>query len=161
MFNSGASREVLEQGSSCDGSQRRAGRLGKTAISSMRIGVEDVDEGLRERDHAVGGVEDKGGEGDSASMMSTKSGKTSKGWEYWSYRALLLGVAAIWGTNFPVVRGHVVVMLLPRSVLVALWRHLTSLVASPRVTRTCIVINSTQRVLSLEQGTPIDGWYSR
>lgn len=137
MFNSGASRRVLGQGSSCDGSQRRAARLGKTAISSMRIGVEDVDEGLRERDHAVGGVEDKGGEGaPSASMMSTESGKTSKGWEYWSYRALLLGVAAIWGTNFPVVRDHVVI-LLSSSVLVGLWRHLTSLVASPRVTRTC------------------------
>lgn len=33
-----------------------------------------------------------------------KSGSAgSKGWEYWGYRALLVGVAAIWGTNFPVV----------------------------------------------------------
>lgn len=104
MFNSGASRRVLEQRSSCDGSQRRAARLGKTAVSSMRISVEDVDEGRRERDHAVGMIEVKGGEGGpSAGIVSTKSGKTSKGWEYWSYRALLLGVAAIWGTNFPVV----------------------------------------------------------
>lgn len=116
MFNSDASRR-LARGSSGDGSQSRAARrgLGKTAISSMNVGVEDIDEGLRGRGHTVSdGVEGKGVE--RASAMSSKSGKSSKGWEYWSYRALLLGVAAIWGTNFPVVSytgvrviGHVIV----------------------------------------------------
>lgn len=78
----------------------------------MRIGVEDVDEGRRERDHAMGMVEGKAGGGaPSADIVPTKSGEKSKGWEYWSYRALLLGVAAIWGTNFPVVRNHVVVIV--------------------------------------------------
>ena len=111
MFNSVASMRIREQDSSCDGGQSRAARsLGKTAISSMSIGVEDLDEGRRERDHAVCGVEGKGGEGAPSANVS-KSGKTSKGWEYWSYRALLLGVAAIWGTNFPVVRGDLVVRL--------------------------------------------------
>lgn len=28
-----------------------------------------------------------------------------KGWDYWKYRALLLGVALLWGTNFPAVSG--------------------------------------------------------
>lgn len=105
MFNSDASRRVA-QDSSCDSSQSRAARggLGKTDISSMSIGVEDIDESLRGRNHVVcGGVGGEAGEG-GPSAMSAKSGKkTSKGWEYWSYRALLLGVAAIWGTNFPVV----------------------------------------------------------
>eukprot|EP00904_Undaria_pinnatifida_P005012 jgi/Undpi1/1640/HiC_scaffold_11.g05030.m1 len=106
MFNSDASRRVA-QDSSCDSSQSRAARggLGKTDISSMSIGVEDIDESLRGRNHVVcGGVGGEAGEG-GPSAMSAKSGKkTSKGWEYWSYRALLLGVAAIWGTNFPVVK---------------------------------------------------------
>lgn len=35
--------------------------------------------------------------------VSKPAGDKGKSWEYWGYRGLLLVVAAIWGTNFPVV----------------------------------------------------------
>lgn len=43
----------------------------------------------------------------------------AKGWDYWKYRALLLGVALLWGTNFPAVSGVYLVDWYSRSSLCA------------------------------------------
>ncbi|CAM9218345.1 unnamed protein product [Choristocarpus tenellus] len=36
--------------------------------------------------------------------LASEKKVSPKGWDYWGYRAILLLVAAIWGTNFPVVK---------------------------------------------------------
>lgn len=108
--------------SSCEGA-KRTGSASKTELGVLNIGVEDAAGVNILRERAISAFAGTGaGEGASSgtaksnnsigSAVSTESQHTSdsnltgdgeKGWEYWGYRVLLLAVAAIMGTNFPVV----------------------------------------------------------
>lgn len=98
MFNLGLGQQTSSlQGSGSKASEAR----GKTGTALMAIKASS-DEFMGEEGFLLGGVEaSRGGDTDAALEGGDK--KSPNGWEYWSFRVLLLGVAAIWGTNFPVV----------------------------------------------------------
>ena len=68
-------------------------RADKGSLQAIKIGVDDLDVDvhteLKEEEEPA---------------FSTAAKGVAKGWDYWKYRALLLGVALLWGTNFPAVR---------------------------------------------------------
>ena len=76
------------------GERRRRG--GKGALQAIKIGMDekravlDRQQGLQDDETLNVGV-------------SSPPKAAVKGWDYWKYRALLLGVALLWGTNFPAV----------------------------------------------------------
>lgn len=62
------------------GGERRR-RAGKGALEAMKVGIHHQQD-----------------------PPPPSTAATSKGsWDYWKYRVLLLGVALLWGTNFPAV----------------------------------------------------------
>lgn len=85
------------------------GSSSKTKLGVLNVGVDDVGVNfLKERAiSALTGVGEGAGPAHAASAHANgpnieKQGQ-GNGWEYWGYRALLVAVAAIMGTNFPVV----------------------------------------------------------
>lgn len=102
-----ASRSGLQRESTSQriNKKRRGRGLGETTLNAIHVGSDDVRADSRECRPALGSALGKvkvlEGAGDGSVMQE---GETQTGWNYWGYRALLLGVAAIWGTNFPVVR---------------------------------------------------------
>lgn len=78
-------------------SRRRTEKgVSKTILNAFNVGIDDRGPSLRERTSALA-------EGAGGGVGGVGTSKGGKGWGYWGYRALLLMVAAIWGTNFPVV----------------------------------------------------------
>lgn len=117
MFNSVSCRsnglQQQESSSSRRGGNsgaRRGGNNGasKTKLNAIGVGVEDVGAGPRDEDAALDAGQGEQG-GDLQAAVVTR--KTRTGWDYWGYRVLLIGVAAIWGTNFPVVSVSIVFRL--------------------------------------------------
>ena len=75
--------------------QRRRGG-GKGALRAIKIGMDEK--------HAVLDQQQGQQNGDaSTTEVPPLSTAAVQGWDYWKYRALLLGVALLWGTNFPAV----------------------------------------------------------
>lgn len=121
MFNSdgGTSRRQKRVSRIMNARVDRRGRTAasgsreKTALNAVHVGADDGKADAREQELPTESPSRKGQErqnnsnGNGAVAVSETeevAGPSAKGWEYWSYRVLLLGVAAIWGTNFPVVR---------------------------------------------------------
>lgn len=78
------------------GSGERWRRGGKGALQAIKIGMDEK--------HAVVDAQEEQQKGDNLSTeVAPPSTTVAQGWEYWKYRALLLGVALLWGTNFPAV----------------------------------------------------------
>lgn len=77
------------------GERRRRG--GKSALQAIKIGMDDkhavLDQGLQQADEAL----------NTEVPSPPKAKAVAQGWDYWKYRVLLLGVALLWGTNFPAV----------------------------------------------------------
>lgn len=70
----------------------RGGAPKKGALNAIKIGIS----GLEEVQKGAAVTEE-------GQQQPTE---VAKGWDYWKYRALLVGVALLWGTNFPAVRGR-------------------------------------------------------
>lgn len=73
-----------------------------TSVTTPRVsnvGLENPPVELIERAPSQVGVSSTGN-----AVKERDGGNGPEGWQYWGYRALLLGVAVIWGTNFPTVR---------------------------------------------------------
>lgn len=106
MFNSVSSgADGLQQQESSTSKRGRNTSVSKTALNAIGVGVDDVGADPRGDGTVLGAGEGEQG-GDLKAVAA--SSKTPEGWDYWGYRVLLLGVAAIWGTNFPVVSVRVV-----------------------------------------------------
>ncbi|CAN0312538.1 unnamed protein product, partial [Ectocarpus sp. 13 AM-2016] len=74
----------------------RGGEPKKGALNAIKIGIG----GLEEVQKGAAVTE----EGHQQQHQHRQPTEVAKGWEYWKYRALLLGVALLWGTNFPAVK---------------------------------------------------------
>lgn len=106
MFNSVSSgADGLQQQESSTSKRGRNNSVSKIELNAIGVGVDDVGAGPRGDNTVLGAGEGEQG-GDLKAVAA--SSKTPEGWDYWGYRVLLLGVAAIWGTNFPVVSVSVV-----------------------------------------------------
>lgn len=73
----------------------RGGAPKKGALNAIKIGISGLDE--VQKGAAVTEEEQQ--------QQPQQPTEVPKGWDYWKYRALLVGVALLWGTNFPAVRG--------------------------------------------------------
>ena len=117
-FNHGAKNGELVQGSCffCRGSRRVARGFGGTkTLRAVKVPVDDPrlntrDDGLVVDGDRASGEEMASAEYDDSSQDRKSPWGPGSGWDYWGYRVILLTVAAIWGTNFPVVRVHAVII---------------------------------------------------
>ncbi|CAM9486055.1 unnamed protein product [Ectocarpus fasciculatus] len=71
----------------------RGGTPKKGALNAIKIGISGLDE-----------VGPTATEEEQQHQHKHQPTKVAKGWDYWKYRALLVGVALLWGTNFPAVK---------------------------------------------------------
>ncbi|CAM9269168.1 unnamed protein product [Scytosiphon promiscuus] len=76
-----------------DGPPRERGAGTKGGLRAIKIGMDEVAEVHASRATAQ-----------AAEPEPSKGVSVAKGWDYWKYRVLLLGVALLWGTNFPAVK---------------------------------------------------------
>lgn len=74
-------------------SREREGGV-KSSLRAIKIGMDEAVEAHTTRETAK-----------EVQLDPSKSVAVAKGWDYWKYRVLLLGVALLWGTNFPAVCG--------------------------------------------------------
>lgn len=99
------------------GAGRWAGRGGrgasKHALRAMKSSITDEAQTTRRRRvatedslHAIKrGVAEVGDVYTDMPLKEEDTSGVAKGWDYWKYRVILLGVALLWGTNFPAVSG--------------------------------------------------------
>lgn len=80
--------------SDADGPPREHRGKSKGALGAIKIGMDEVTEVHTSREAAQ-----------EVEVDASKGVAVAKGWDYWKYRVLLLGVALLWGTNFPAVCG--------------------------------------------------------
>lgn len=95
--------------------RRGAGRgrrgAAKDALRAMKSSIADEAHTARRRRvakedslHAIKrGVAEVGDVYTDMPLNEEDTSGVAKGWDYWKYRAILLGVALLWGTNFPAV----------------------------------------------------------
>lgn len=112
-FNHGAPSKRVQE--TCSKINRRGVRgFTETALTAIKV-PDDVflvnarHQGLLGGEDGVLGQEVEAT--DDYALSPNEKSPSPSGLEYWGYRVILLAVAAIWGTNFPVVRACVMLLL--------------------------------------------------